>query len=83
MAEAVLGSGHTMAISAIFTVFSLLRLPLAFWAPEWTGLGVLGIAWVITITCILRSIVILAWAARGTWKKGLAETVPVGPGGAA
>ncbi len=83
VAEAVLGSGHTLAISAIFASFSLLRLPLAFIVPDWHGLGVVGIAWVITITCILRSVVILAWAARGTWKKGLAEAVPVGPAGAA
>lgn len=69
-AEAILGSGHTRAISWIFTCFSLLRIPLALWSPAW-GLGVLGIAWIITGTCVTRGFIILAWAARGTWKRGL------------
>ncbi len=69
-AEAILGSGHTRAISWIFTGFSLLRIPLALWSPRW-GLGVLGIAWIITGTCVVRGLVIVSWAARGTWKRGL------------
>jgi len=71
-AEAILGSGHTRAISWIFTSFSLLRIPLALWSPAW-GLGVLGIAWIITGTCVTRGTIILAWAAKGTWKRGLAH----------
>ena len=82
VAESVLGSGHTMAVSVIFTVFSLIRLPLAFIVPAWGDLGVVGIAWVIAVTCVLRSIFILGWAARGTWKSGLAGSVPLGPPGA-
>jgi putative MATE family efflux protein len=70
-AESILGSGHTKEISWIFTVFSLLRIPSAFLVPAWTGTGVLGIAWVISITCILRAVIIVAWAARGTWRSGL------------
>ncbi|NOT33758.1 MAG: MATE family efflux transporter, partial [Candidatus Eisenbacteria bacterium] len=70
-AEGILGSGHTRAISLIFTIFSLARIPLAFLFLYWTGTGVLGIAWVITITCMVRAVLILAWAARGTWKGGL------------
>ena len=71
VAESILGSGHTVVISVIFGVFSLLRLPLAFIAPKLFGLEVLGIAWVIAITCVVRSLVIVAWAMRGTWKRGL------------
>lgn len=70
-AEAVMGSGHTRALSWIFGAFSVLRIPLAFWVPDWTGLGVLGIAWVITATCLVRGFLIVGWAARGTWKRGL------------
>jgi putative MATE family efflux protein len=70
-AECVLGSGHTQVLSWIFTIVSLVRLPLAFLVPQWTGLGALGIAWVITITCAVRGILIVAWAARGTWRLGL------------
>jgi putative MATE family efflux protein len=69
--EAILGSGHTRAISWIFSSFSLVRIPLAFWVPDWTHTGVLGIAWLITVTCVLRSLCILAWISRGTWKRGL------------
>jgi putative MATE family efflux protein len=79
VAESILGSGHTVAISIIFTVFSLVRIPLAFIVPQLWDLGVLGIAWVISITCVVRSLVILAWAARGTWKKGLKASISADP----
>ena len=77
-AEAVIGSGHTTAISVIFTVFSLLRIPLAFLIPRWTHSGVLGIAMLISVTCWLRAACILAWVARGTWLRGLAGTLHAG-----
>jgi Na+-driven multidrug efflux pump len=70
-AESIQGSGHTREMSAIYTVFSLARIPLAFWFPAWSGTGLQGIAWVITVTCILRTALMLGWAARGTWKRGL------------
>lgn len=69
--EAILASGHTRAMSVIFTTFSLARIPLAFVVPEWTGTGTVGIAWVITVTCLVRGTLIVAWAARGTWTRGL------------
>jgi putative MATE family efflux protein len=82
--EAILGSGHTTAISWIFTSFSLVRIPLAFWVPEWTGSGVLGIAWLITVTCVLRTAIIVAWVAHGSWQRGLHRELhggaPVPPG---
>jgi Na+-driven multidrug efflux pump len=71
VAEAVQGSGHTRPLSIIFNSISVLRVPLAFWVPDWTGTGVLGIAWVITGTCVARSAMIITWASRGTWKRGL------------
>jgi putative MATE family efflux protein len=81
-AEAVMGSGHTRTLSWIFGTFSLLRIPLAFWVPDWTGSGVLGIAWVITATCMVRGLMIVGWAARGTWKRGLQGELHGGaPGG--
>lgn len=72
-AEAVIGSGHTREISLIYTVVSLLRIPLAFWVPRWWDSGVMGIAWLITISCTLRAIVLVGWAARGTWLRGLTQ----------
>jgi Na+-driven multidrug efflux pump len=70
VSESILGSGHTRAIAWIFSTFSLLRIPLALWSPAW-GIGVLGIAWIITGTCLVRGIIMVAWGARGTWKTGL------------
>jgi putative MATE family efflux protein len=72
-AEAVLGSGHTRVLSLLYNGFSLLRIPLAFWVPDLLRDGALGIAWVITVTCNLRAIAIIVWAARGTWKRGLSR----------
>jgi putative MATE family efflux protein len=72
-AESVIGSGHTREISVIYTLVSLARIPLAFVVPRWHGAGVLGIAWLITLTCILRAVFIVGWAARGTWLRGLSR----------
>ena len=76
-AEAIMGSGHTRVISWLFSTFSLLRIPLALWSPAW-GLGALGIAWIITGTCIVRGLLIVGWAARGTWKRGLTQELGAG-----
>src|SRR5262249_54286159 len=77
VSESVLGSGHTRAISWIFGSFSLLRIPLALWSPAW-GIGVLGIAWIIPGTCMVRGLLIVAWAARGTWRGGLGRELHPG-----
>jgi Na+-driven multidrug efflux pump len=60
-------------MSIIYNSFSLLRIPLAFWVPDWTGTGVLGIAWVIATTCVVRTGLMLVWVSRGTWKTGLSR----------
>src|SRR5262249_1404137 len=89
-AESVMGSGHTREISTIYTAFSIIRIPLAFIVPRWGHAGVFGIAWLITITCTLRAILLVGWAARGTWRRGLtrelhggaaeSSTIPSGAG---
>jgi len=86
-AETVMASGHTREMSAIYTVFSLIRIPLAFVVPHWGNSGVLGIAWLITVSCTTRAILLVGWAARGTWKRGLTRElhgdVPAPDAGAA
>jgi len=87
-AESIMGSGHTLPISVIYTTFSLIRIPLAFVVPGWGNSGIMGIAWLITATCVLRAILIVGWALRGTWKSGLGKELhggatpapEVGPG---
>jgi len=51
----------------------LLRIPLALLIPGWTGWGLNSIAIIISVTCALRATLIVAWAARGTWKRGLSR----------
>lgn len=77
-AESVMGSGHTRTMSAIYTTISLIRIPLAFVVPRVTHSGVVGIAWVITVTCVVRTVLILAWAWRGTWHRGLTREIAAG-----
>ena len=82
-AESILGSGHTREISLLYTLFSLARIPLALFVPHWHGAGVLGIAWLITTTCILRAWFLVGWARRGTWKRGLTSELRSGAAPAA
>jgi putative MATE family efflux protein len=69
-AESLLASGHTVTLSWIYSVVSVLRIPLAFAVARY---GLQGIAWLIAISCTIRTVMILAWASRGTWKRGLAR----------
>lgn len=71
--ESVIGSGRTRVVSWIFTSFSLARIPLAFWVPQWTGGGMISLAWLINITCAVRAVLIVGWVWRGTWKQGLTQ----------
>jgi Na+-driven multidrug efflux pump len=88
-AEAVMGAGHTAVLSWIYSLVSLVRIPLAFLVPAWTHSGVMGLVWLITISCVVRTLAVVVWAARGTWKRGLARELhspegglPESPGGA-
>lgn len=76
-AESVLGSGHTQVISWIFTGVSLARIPLAFLAPRVIAGGVVAIAWLILFTTVVRTGLIVGWAARGTWRVGLRHELHV------
>jgi putative MATE family efflux protein len=78
-AEAIVGSGRMLAISNIYTAFSLVRIPAAAALAHWTPLGFQGIPWTLSLTCIGRSALIWWWFVRGTWKRGLGgEVRPAG-----
>ena len=62
------GAGDTLPPSLISVTVSLLRLPLAVWMAHGLGLGLDGIAWTITLTCVARAIVVVLWFRRGRWK---------------
>ncbi len=62
------GAGDTVPPMIIHVVSALVRFPAAGWAATGLGLGVIGIGWSMTITCILRAAVLVAWFSRGSWK---------------
>jgi Na+-driven multidrug efflux pump len=62
------GAGDTLPPSIISVTVSLLRMPLAPFFAFTLGLGLDGIAWTITLTCIVRALIVLAWFRRGRWK---------------
>lgn len=62
------GAGDTVPPMTVHVAFALLRLPLALWAVRDLGLGPVGIAWVISLTCIVRATILAAWFRRGHWK---------------
>ncbi|MGH7726362.1 MAG: MATE family efflux transporter [Candidatus Eiseniibacteriota bacterium] len=68
MNGAFAGAGDTMPPMLITGVLSTLRIPLAFWLCIDQGLGALGLAWTITVTCIGRGALLAYWFHRGAWK---------------
>ena len=62
------GAGDTVPPSVISVTVSLLRIPMAPFLAIALGLGLDGIAWTITLTCVVRALIVLAWFRRGTWK---------------
>ena len=62
------GAGDTVPPSVISITVSLLRMPLAPFLAHAMGVGLNGIAWTITLTCIMRALIVLGWFRRGRWK---------------
>ena len=62
------GAGDTVPPMVISTCMSLLRFPLAWVFAVPLGLGLDGLALMITITCVARTIVLAAWFRRGAWR---------------
>ena len=62
------GAGDTFPPMLISTTVSALRVPLSWWASVTLGYGLDGLAWVITITCVARTLILALWFRRGAWK---------------
>lgn len=62
------GAGDTLPPSLISVTVSLLRIPMVGALAHGMGLGLDGIAWTITLTCIARALIVAAWFHRGRWK---------------
>ena len=63
------GAGNTVPPMIVHVFFGIVRIPLATWAVFGLGLGLYGVAWTMSLTCILRGIVLALWFRRGRWKE--------------
>jgi putative MATE family efflux protein len=63
------GAGNTVPPMLIHVVFAVLRFPLGAWVSLRLGYGIYGIAWTMSLTCILRGVLLAAWFRRGRWKQ--------------
>jgi len=70
------GAGDTVPPMAISTSMSLLRIPLAWMFAVTWGLGLGGLALMITITCVVRTLILAWWFRRGAWKRKALATAP-------
>jgi len=48
---------------------NVLRVPLVLWLVWGMGVGILGVAWMLSITSILRGVIAAVWFGRGNWKR--------------
>lgn len=63
------GAGNTLPPMLIHGGFALGRIPLAWWACFGLGFDLLGIAWTMSLTCIVRGFILAWWFRRGNWKR--------------
>jgi len=73
------GAGDTRPPMLISLVVSLLRVPLAWWFAVEKGGGLLALGWVISITCAVRGLSLVAWFSRGRWKTKALPTARLAP----
>ncbi len=72
------GAGDTLPPMVITGIISMLRIPLAWWLCVVKGWGPMGLAWTISVTCIVRGALLAYWFRRGAWKtKALATAEAV------
>lgn len=61
------GAGYTLAPTWISVGINLLRIPLAFWVSLSLGLGLMGLVWVLSLTCAARALLLLVLYRRRRW----------------
>ncbi|MEP7027868.1 MAG: MATE family efflux transporter [Candidatus Eisenbacteria bacterium] len=62
------GAGNTLPPMLISTSVSALRVPLAGWIAVTLGFGLPGLAWMISLTCLVRTAILASWFRRGAWR---------------
>jgi len=62
------GAGDTMPPMIVSIPGALARIPLAYYLCFTLGMGINGVWWTLTITTIVRSIILALWFKKGNWK---------------
>ncbi len=78
LSGAFAGAGDTVPPLVIHVAVSMVRLPLAWLAAVRWGMGINGIAWTITLTCLLRATIVAGWFLRGRWHSAMKGRAPAG-----
>lgn len=63
------GAGNTIPPMVVSIPGSIARLPLAYYLAVTVGMGINGVWWALTLTTILKGLVIVFWFSMGRWKK--------------
>jgi putative MATE family efflux protein len=63
------GAGNTIPPMVVSVPGSVARIPLAYLIAISLGVGVNGIWWAITLTTVVKGIVLALWFRKGKWKK--------------
>jgi len=63
------GAGDTLPPMLIELPISIARVPLCWLASDGLGLGLNGVAWVLTLTSVGRGIAIALWFRTGRWQR--------------
>jgi putative MATE family efflux protein len=66
--RAFAGAGDTLPPMLISVPMNLVRVPCVLWLVYVADAGILGIAWLLSITSALRGILAAVWFSRGRWK---------------
>lgn len=62
------GAGDTIPPMVVMIPGSLARIPLAYYLAYDMGLGLNGVWWTLTITTVIKSVILAGWFWRGKWK---------------
>jgi len=63
------GAGNTFPPMVVSVPGSILRIPLAYFLAIKFNLGITGVWWAITITSVVKGIVLAFWFKLGRWKR--------------
>ena len=62
------GAGDTVPIMLVQIPGAAARIPLAYWLCYGLDWGINGVWWTLTITTIVKALVLAWWFGRGRWK---------------